>query len=319
MLEGRFSIRWLWRNAAKIDLFHFHWLSFPHYNRPKASRLESLLEVGRFIIFLIGIRALGSEIIWTAHNLYPHDRFWIRPVDTWVRHLVTGLSRAIFVHGMNAARLVRREFPLGRGSIVILNPGFHWCDRYRNEITRSTARSKLGLNETDFVYLFIGLCRDYKNLEQLVLTFSKLNTEALLLLAGRFHKEDYFQKIQRLVDACPNRIELHPKFVPDDQVQIYLNACNAVVLPYKKILTSGAAMLALGFGRPVVVPRLGNLGEVVNRECGILYDPGDPEGLSKAMQQVRSLHYQEDRIREYALSFDWSTVADKIVESVSPA
>ena len=43
-------------------------------------------------------------------------------------------------------------------------------------------------------------------------------------------------------------------FVPDGEVQHYLLAADAVVLPFKEILTSGSAMLALSFGRPVVAP-----------------------------------------------------------------
>ena len=48
-------------------------------------------------------------------------------------------------------------------------------------------------------------------------------------------------------------------YVPHDDVPLYFAAADVVVLPFRKVTTSGSALLALSLGRPVVAPRLGAL------------------------------------------------------------
>ena len=62
------------------------------------------------------------------------------------------------------------------------------------------------------------------------------------------------------------------KFVDDDDVQAYMNASDVVVLPYKNVLTSGAALLALSFMKPVLAPPKGLIPEVVDSSTGALFD-----------------------------------------------
>src|SRR5262249_9012433 len=69
----------------------------------------------------------------------------------------------------------------------------------------------------------------------------------------------------------------------DGVVQYVLNAADYVVLPYNRILTSGAVALALGFGKPVIVPDLPALSEVVQhgREA-LVFRAGDQSALAQA-------------------------------------
>jgi hypothetical protein len=43
---------------------------------------------------------------------------------------------------------------------------------------------------------------------------------------------------------------------------VYLGAANVVVLPYRDILNSGSALLALSLSRPILVPHLGAMEEL---------------------------------------------------------
>ncbi|WP_242482112.1 glycosyltransferase, partial [Trichormus variabilis] len=65
------------------------------------------------------------------------------------------------------------------------------------------------------------------------------------------------------IDNEPN-IKFIPGFVPSEKLQIYLNACDVVVFPYRDILTSGAVMLAMSFGRACIAPRKGCIAEVLD-------------------------------------------------------
>src|SRR5690606_17669800 len=63
------------------------------------------------------------------------------------------------------------------------------------------------------------------------------------------------------------RIRLQFDFIADEHVQRYFRAADLVVLPYREILNSGTALLALSFDRPVLLPRAG-AGDELSRRVG---------------------------------------------------
>ena len=87
----------------------------------------------------------------------------------------------------------------------------------------------------------------------------------------------------RAAAAGDARISLHLRAIPDDEMQLYLRACDAMVLPFRDVLTSGSAILAMSFGRAVIAPRLGCLPETLTDDAAILYDPTAPDALRNAL------------------------------------
>ena len=107
------------------------------------------------------------------------------------------------------------------------------------------------------------------------------------------------------------------EFIPAEELQVYLNAADVVVLPYKDILTSGAAVLAMSFGKPVIAPKLGCVAELIEEGVGgFLYDPEDEDGLLNAMRKaitanLRALgEYNLQKARE----LDWLRAAKATLE-----
>ena len=82
----------------------------------------------------------------------------------------------------------------------------------------------------------------------------------------------------------------HIKFIPDEEVQVFFHAADVVILPYRAVLTSGSAILAISFGKPVVAPALGLITDLIrDGEDGLLYDPDEPGGLLRAMRRFLDL------------------------------
>jgi len=75
--------------------------------------------------------------------------------------------------------------------------------------------------------------------------------DALLLVAGNFPDKNYYETDQRVVRKR-SRIRIEAGFIPNEMMQAYLFSCDAVVVPYREILTSGTAMLAMSFWSAVV-------------------------------------------------------------------
>ena len=111
-----------------------------------------------------------------------------------------------------------------------------------------------------------------------------------------------------------SRIKLVPEFIPDEDIQIYLKASDIFVLPYKDITTSGAAALALSFGKPILAPSITSFPEVVTPTAGILYDTVKPNALAWALHEAIKQSWSESQILEYAHQFDWAELGPQLTE-----
>jgi beta-1,4-mannosyltransferase len=314
VFEAAWSGSWLMPRVRRGDVLHLHWPSFL-YTIP-GSRIATWLCLLRFTVLMSLLRARGARIVWTAHNLYPHDNGHA-PVHRLGRRIVIWLASRVCVHGPAAAATVQREFRLPAARLVLIEHG-HWIDFYPNAFPRELARQRLDIPRDAFVYLFVGLCKPYKNLEQLVRSHAALADPSRLWIVGRFQSADYRERVKQAVAADgSSQVTVLDAFVPDADLQLYLNACDVVALPYRETLTSGAAMLALSFGRPVIGPRLGSLPEVITDDCGVLYDPQAANGLVEAMREVQRRHFDPGRILDRARQFSWARSADSFVGTMA--
>jgi beta-1,4-mannosyltransferase len=312
--QGEMSGRWLLKHLRNVDYIHIHWPSFL-YEEPK--RRKCLRNFGLFLFFLTLAWWRGARLIWTIHNLYPHKRCIIPQFDILARRLLVKFGTLFFVHGSSCEATVLREFPTLAGRIVLIEHG-NWIGCYPNTIACNTARSRLGLTENEFVFLFIGSCLPYKNLEGLICAFEKLPGNPALVIAGKFQDAAYETEIKKAISSSKSRIILHSGFVRDEDIQIYLRACNAVATPYKEILSSGSAILALSFGRPVIAPAIGCLKDLIVEGCGFLYDPSQrPENLRDAMRAAMEAKFDERYIISEALKLDWGRSARIAVDSLA--
>jgi beta-1,4-mannosyltransferase len=96
-------------------------------------------------------------------------------------------------------------------------------------------------------------------------------------------------------------------------VQLYLNACDVVVLPYQHSFTSGAAILAMSFAKPCIAVRRGCIGGMLD-EGGVFLYEGD--ALLDAMQRAMSAQdVAAMGAHNYArvTQWDWDRVARETV------
>lgn len=305
VLPAEFAGRWLHIHAQRGDIGLLHWPSFL-YARP-GNKAVQVLWFLRFAILLLLMRVRGVRIIWIAHNLMPHDRTSVPGLDVAARHWVLLLSHRVLAHGPCAARHLVQRFPSAARKLELIPHG-HWIDRYPQTLDAQQARQQLGLAKTEHVLLFIGACKSYKQLHLLVEEFRRTSVSDRLLVAGKFQDPVYEQHIRELAEGDP-RVMLRTGFIDDDQLQVYLKSCDVVVVPYREILTSGTAMLAMSFGRPVVSIRAGFLEDVISEDAGLLYSVEDPEGLTRALQAIRQRRFDEARIKQHAHSYTFEDAA----------
>ncbi len=237
----------------RYDVWHVHWPeSLLNIRNPALAEFK----VQSFLAMVDLVRLRGGKIVWTMHNLSAHDalhpaleaNFWPRfipRVDGVIALSQTGLA------------LARQRFPRLREVPGEIIPHGHYRDQYpRCDVD---ARKAFGIPADARVMLFFGAVRPYKNVDGLARAFRSVKAaHAMLFIAGHPQSAALAENIAR--DAAPDgRVRLDLRFIASDHVTRYFAAADLVVLPYRQILNSGAALLALSFNRPVLVPDLGSM------------------------------------------------------------
>lgn len=239
---------------GRASVLHLHW---PERRVRDASRLPALARSGALLGVLDAFRARGGRVVWTVHNLAAHGgryHAWLEP-RFW-RAFTRRLDGFIAL-SPSGAEAARERYPALRDVPGFVVPHGHYRGAYPDQVGRDAARRALALPPEARVLGFLGQVRPYKNVAHLLRTFARLPEPDLrLLVAGQPKPEPLAAELRALAEA-DSRVRLAPGFVPGDEVQGWLRAMDLAVLPYREILNSGSAILALSFDRPVLVPRRG--------------------------------------------------------------
>jgi glycosyltransferase involved in cell wall biosynthesis len=298
---------------GKPDVFHINWL---HRHFVTGSRLVTTLLAFRLLFELVALRLMGVELVWTVHNLVEHSRRLPR-LELAVRRVAAQLCDRIIVHCDSARELVVDTYrlPATTAERVEVVPHGNYLDSYPDDIGRERARESLGFDDGETVYLYFGLIRRYKNVPELVRTFSTIDDpDARLLVVGNPMRDDLEREVRALCER-DDRATCVLEFVPDEEIQRYMNAADAVVLPFDDVLTSGTAILAMSFGKALVAPRAGCVAELLDGDDTLGYAPENPDGLRESLLAAldADLEAAGERNHDIALSLDWAGIADRTV------
>ena len=66
---------------------------------------------------------------------------------------------------------------------------------------------------------------------------------------------------------------------------MFFNAADVVVFPFRKVLTSGSIVLAMSFGKALVIPDLESLKEIVPEEGTHVFDTEKIETIGDSMKR----------------------------------
>lgn len=286
--DGRFTARYGARGKRfaalrtwlrwRPDYILYDWNTYYFVRR---SRLMTRVYGALFLLDLRITRWLGTRIVWTIHQLEAHDAPF-PDVQQRIQRRFAGLCEWVRVMWPSTAARASAYLglPLDR---IRVQPEGSFVGHYPDDRTRADARARLQLPQDAVVLLYFGAVKAYKGVEELIQAFRALPGDGLrLVVAGNCSNQELRQRILALAAPDP-RIQLHLAFIAESDVQTYFRAADVAVLPFRKIENSGSAILALGFGTPVIAPAIGVLVERLAAQRGLLYDDG---GLPAALERA---------------------------------
>lgn len=306
VVAGEFTGRWIRENINKNDIVHINWPSF--YYKAKGSPKCVIKSFMRFTAILTLMQARAKALFWTGHNLFPHQRCNIPQFDILARHLVIRFANRVFVHGSQVERLLVNRFPAARNKCTQIPHG-NWISEFPKVPTGEVARRQLNLPKDSYIYLMFGHGKPYKNIEGLIRAFQSVARPVdYLLIAGHFPDPDYLKKSLSLTKN-DSKIRVDAKYVSDDDVPLYLASADVMCIPYREVLTSGTAMLAFSFGKPIISVSRGFLQDVNTKDTGILFDFEKPSRLASALVEARGVNWSATTIKNHAQQFTFEEAA----------
>jgi D-inositol-3-phosphate glycosyltransferase len=246
-------------------------------------------------------RVVGKRVVLTAHNVNTAAR---NGTDSYLNRLSLRLqyrlSDHLFVHTDAMKRQLIAEFGVTESRVTVIPFGINDTIP-KTDLTPQSARRSLGIPPDERTVLFFGQIAPYKGVEYLINALALLlqRGEGIRLIIGGKVKrgsEEYWRSIAgRIAELGLSDLVLQKiGFIPDEHVEPYFKAADAVVIPYVDIFQSGVPFLAFSFGLPVIATDVGSLREDVTTETGLLCEPKDSADLARAISDFyRSRLYLE--------------------------
>jgi glycosyltransferase involved in cell wall biosynthesis len=257
------------------------------------------------------LKKMGYKIIWTIHDIskdykYSNKRLRSNKKSRWLYQN----SDYKFVHYKSNIEKLKDCFNVEISNVDVI---FHPYFSYPNVINREDARRKLGIPLNKKVILSFGLIKKYKGHIELIEAFERLKIDDLLcLIVGSGSQDTETTKYIKNKSKQLNNLIIIDKYIPKDEIQIYFNASDIVVLPYRNITQSGIIPLAYSFSKPVIATNVGVLSEMIKNEItGLIIPSNNIDLLANSINKMLKMDYKQMGINAYNESrkYSWEKLA----------
>lgn len=290
----------------------------------RPSRVGTAVRTAAFIALVRLLRWRGVRLVWSAHNLMPHEAYHSDLAERLYRQVVA-LSDAVIAFSSPAADdLVARYGPPRYLAVI---PHGHFIGQRGPKQAQAKARVRLNLPADAFIYLCLGAWRPYKGLEDAIAAFAQLidnrrrttddRASSLLVIAGQPKVPGYAALLQTMAERVSG-VRLIPGRVADEAMASYWGAADVAVFAYRQLTNSGALIEAMSYEVPVIAPDVSAVRELVREgETGFLFVPGDIASLRAAMERAQA-HPDLPALGRAALDrvrrADWEEIAARTLE-----
>lgn len=314
-----------WRRGLRYVLGSVRALASARLKRRRIAHFH-FFHVGPLEFFNVLLaKLLGLKVVITAHDV---QSFVERLSVPWMSRAAYRLSDRIIAQSRVSERELETVLAEPESKIDMIPHG-----DYRRFIggvpSQEEARSRIGVPDNAKVLLFFGQIKEVKGLDVLLDAMPGVireQPETVLVVAGKVWKDD-FRRYERQIEdlGISENCVLHIRYIPDEEVASYYAAADAVVLPYRRIYQSGVLLMAMSYGKPVIVSGIEGMTEVVrDGSNGHVFPDGDSEALSEkiavALDEPEELRLVGERALSYVSEHhDWDRIGEMTAASYRAA
>lgn len=294
-------------NLETADIIHFHWFEpFVLGGSP----WKTLIKV---FVFLYRIKRLkgNRKFVWTVHNLESHEKSYSKIVNYFLKEFIC-LVDAFSVHNLHSKDKLLK---LGVDPSKIYHiPHGNYINSYPKYVgsIKEFRKSRFEKAENKKIVMFLGNVRPYKGITDLILAFKNIKSQtSILYICGVIKFKSDRDLILNLIENEDN-IELLEGYVPDNEISAFLASADLMVYPYKDILTSGALILGMSYGKMCIASNAGSMSELLGEK--FIYH--DNQELIEKLLEFEKIG-EEDILKNGLFNLNiissdsWESVAEK--------
>ena len=253
--------------------------------RDRCDLIHAHFTVPAGLIGVIVARLLGRKVILTA---YGTDISWrgSKVVEACSRFVLRHSDYLVVISEYTREK-VQRFVKSGIPIEMIYAAGVD-TRKFNPNKNGSEARRELGLHDTDFVLLFVGNLVERKQVGDLISATARLkhlHPHVKLIVGGDGELRQTLEN-QAIREHGDSTVTFLGR-VPDDLLPSLYALANVFVLPSREEGLGVVLLEAMASGTTVVASRTtGILSVIEEGRTGLLYEPGNIEGLVAKIQQL---------------------------------
>lgn len=271
----KYSIYWILGIVRRGVLYMIYWL-YILFSRPAIIHFQWLVvyQSIRLEKYLIIFARRKHRIVYTVHNIYPHNR-----PELVERYLILySVCDVLLVHTESTRQELLRLAPELESKVHIQNHGSILIEPNLDNVIRKI-EGKLNL-------LMFGSISEYKNQEEFLMAAKvfKDRNDISFTLIGKPANSTYFNTLkEKGLLSLPN-VKYHLDWVEDNLLKEHIMDSHVIVLPYLNISQSGVLVTALSSSRMCLASSLESFRETLKNDQKQLYNNNEKSGLEKKIK-----------------------------------
>lgn len=270
----------------------------------------------------------GAKVVVTRHNILPHK--YLNEGE----HLysITNAAADVVLHFAQYSideyrqRYKNDDFLSKQQHVII--PHGNYIDSH--QYTKEQSRKILSINSKAFVITAFGDIRKESEKQLIQQSFTKLKIKNKYLVVPRWGfgakpplkrrplaRLNWEAKTRYYSSELTNR-RLGYKLVPETDVMHYLNATDVLLIPRTdNILNSGNVYLGFSYGKIVVGPNTGNVGEILTETGNPKFNSSDIDTVIRSLNEAyekKSKGLEEANYNYASNNCSWDKIAQLTME-----
>ena len=250
--------------------------------RPDVAHIQWIRVPNLDYFFLRLFKFSNCKIIYTAHNVLPHNDFSVKTFESYRRYYKA--VDIIIVHSENTRRELIDKFGLSPEKIVVIPHGLLPVTVENNIVSQKCDELKKRYALEGYTVIScLGVQSTYKGTDILINAWS--NTPALrnnlnirLLIAGKMKDISYSE-----LQTCSN-VVIIDRYLTDEEYIAFLRLSTATIFPYRIISQSGSLFTAINERVPIIVSHTGGLHQPLEiADIGWDFGSSTPENLKSQL------------------------------------
>ena len=336
----RFDLAWFADHLDTFDAVHLHWPEYilarfapPWLERIRGSKIRGSWALSKHLerVFRMQIQSAkvtwfasvleflkrhDKKIIWTWHNLEPHeDKHRFR---SDIYSVLAASADLIIFHSGWAEKRCREIYQVDTETVVMMHGNYSGV--YPPPRERDVVAIDLGFDPTRPIVGCLGNLRHYKGIDVACRAIETSKNPIQFLCAGDPYAGFELDGLKAHFDSVEGSLLL-PRRLSDQEFADFTNLCDIVLLPYRRVTGSGALLAALTLGRGVIASDLPFFQEILAHQpdAGRLVQPENPAALASEITEYLTVpaEVRQAAARRLAERFDWDQVIKPVGEAAS--